>query len=170
MLCVKSVFIGVFFFSFSKSSGVYNSNNVIQISNYCNWPWWWVSLAFTTVCLIPKDGQLSRNAHFIEIIVLIMALKIHYFVSTVESRMGTPHSGIQQCVESMLPHLVTWLWLSFFLFPSAKLWFWNTSFLPVKSSSSWGEQPQVDKVWDVVSTAELTALWKGWRWHGANNR
>lgn len=69
-----------FCFCFNQA-GVYDSNNVIQISNYYNWPWWWVSLAFTTVCLIPEDGQLYHNAHFIEIIVLIMALRIHHFVS-----------------------------------------------------------------------------------------
>ena len=66
-------------------------------------------MAFTTVYLIPEDGQLSHNAHFIEIIVLIMALKIHHFVSIVESCMGTPHSGVQKWVKSMSPHLVTQL-------------------------------------------------------------
>lgn len=66
-------------------------------------------MAFTTVCLIPEDGQLSRNAHFIEILVLITALKIHSFVSIVESRIGTPDSGVQKRVKSILPHLVTWL-------------------------------------------------------------
>lgn len=56
-------------------------------------------MAFTTVCLIPEDSQLSHNSHFIEIIVLIMALKIHHFVSIVELCMGTPQSGLRKCVE-----------------------------------------------------------------------
>lgn len=58
-------------------------------------------MAFTTVCLIPEDGQLSHNAHFIEITVLITALKIHHFVSIVEPCVGTPHSGDQRCVEHL---------------------------------------------------------------------
>jgi hypothetical protein len=28
------------FLSFFSPIRIYNSNNVIQISNYCNWPWW----------------------------------------------------------------------------------------------------------------------------------
>lgn len=145
LCCVLDQFLQLFFFFFfSKSSGVYNSNNVIQISNYCNWPWRWVSLAFTTVCLIPEDGQLSRNAHFIEILVLITALRIHSFVSIVESRIGTPHSGVQKRVKSILPHLVTWLWLSFFSLPAPNFDFEIHHFLPVKCSLSGGEQSEVD--------------------------
>lgn len=60
-----------------------------------------MALAFTTICLIPKDGKLPHNAHFIEIIVLIMALRIHHFVSIVKSCMGTLHT------EMWSEHLVS---------------------------------------------------------------
>lgn len=84
-----------------------------------------------------------------------MALEIHHFVSIVESCMGTPHSSIQKCVKSMCPHLMTWLWLSFFSLPTPNYDFKICYFLPVKCGSSWREQPQGDKVWDAGTASEL---------------
>lgn len=132
-----------FCFCFNQA-GVYDSNNVIQISNYYNWPWWWVSLAFTTVCLIPEDGQLSHNAHFIEIIVLIMALRIHHFVSICRPVCGNTtfrRSEMWKLRGSSSDTVVAFLSLS------SGLGFWKTwFFLRVKRGSSLGEQPQGDKV------------------------
>lgn len=112
MAYVRSFFT-VFFFFFFKSSRVYNSNNVIQISNYCNWPWRCIALAFTIVCLISEDGQLSHNAHFIEIIVLIMALRIHHCQHCRVTYVNTTFRHSEMYEE----HLASPLTFEFFLSP-----------------------------------------------------
>lgn len=133
-----------FCFCFNQA-GVYDSNNVIQISNYYNWPWWWVSLAFTTVCLIPEDGQLYHNAHFIEIIVLIMALRIHHFVSICRPVCG--NTTFRRSEMWRAPGLIKWHGRGFSL-PQLRTRILKDMifFLPVKRGSSLGEQPQGDKV------------------------
>lgn len=58
-------------------------------------------MAFTTACLIPEDGQLSRNAHFIEIIVLIMAIKIHHCQHCRVTHRNTAFRGSEMCKERL---------------------------------------------------------------------